>query len=120
MASRPVVLPEHVRELIGILLWKITEADGKYNTRYRTQSALTCEDRTQLRHEHVYQRSKMIDALLQAELQDVEQILQSAVACTVTVQEHLSLNQFDEEYGWERYRKAGLVVIDMLNGERFV
>ena len=57
----PEVLPEHVRELIDCLLWKITEADGKWNTRYKTIGALECIDKKQLRHEHVYQKAKMIE-----------------------------------------------------------
>jgi hypothetical protein len=42
LASRgPGVLLPHLRELLTILLWKITEADSsKYKTRYQSRAAL--------------------------------------------------------------------------------
>lgn len=112
------ILPEHVRALIDTLLWKMTEADGKYNTRYKSGGALKCIDKSQLRHEHVYQKSKMIEALLNADLEAVDSILNDAIGCTVTVDEHLRLGKYDSEYGWERYRKAGLEVFDAVTGRR--
>jgi hypothetical protein len=114
------VLPEHIRELIDCLLWKITEADGKSNTRYKTSGALKCTDKRLLRHEHVHQKAKMIDALLRAEPSVVDSILQDAIGCIVTADEHESLKMFDGEYGWERYRKAGLEVLDMVTHKRVV
>jgi len=119
-AKAPGVLPEHTRELIDTLLWKITEADGKYNTRYKTGGALECDDKSQLWHEHVYQKSKMIEALLNARSEAVDAILSDATGCTVTVDEHMCLSKFDGEYGWERYRRAGLEVFDTVTRERKV
>src|SRR5215472_5310957 len=95
------VLPEHVRELIDCLLWKITEADGKTNTRFKTSGALGCTDNKLLRHEHVYQKNKMIDALVKCAPGAVDGVLVEAVGCLVTVDEHLRLNKFDSDYGWE-------------------
>jgi hypothetical protein len=60
----------------------------------------------------------MIEALLNAKPEDVDYILKDAVACVVTVDEHERLKQFDNEYGWERYRKAGIEAFDMVTGER--
>jgi hypothetical protein len=37
---------------------------------------------------------------------------QGAVGCTVTTEEAVLLAQFDSDYGWERYRKAGITVLD--------
>ena len=116
----PEILPEHIRELIDCLLWKITEADGKANTRYKTRGALECSDKRLLRHEHVYQKIKMIDALLKAEPGAVDSILQDAIGCIVTADEHEHLKMSDGEYGWERYRKAGLEVLDMVTHTRVV
>jgi hypothetical protein len=57
----------------------------------------------------------MIDELLEAASEDaIEGILACAVGCTVTLDEHSRLHCFDDEYGWERYRKAGIVVLDTL------
>jgi hypothetical protein len=61
----------------------------------------------------------MIEALLQAKSEDVDEILRNAVGCTVTKEEHTLLEQFKHLDGWERYRQAGMVVIDMETGQPF-
>ncbi|MGA1988899.1 MAG: hypothetical protein ABSG72_21705 [Candidatus Sulfotelmatobacter sp.] len=116
---KPEVLSAHYRELLSILLWKITEAEcsNKHQTRFQSQGALDSGDKSKLRHDHVFQRSKMIVALEKAAPQGVGDILNTAVACTVTVEEHARLSQFDDEYGWERYRKAEITVIDTQTGK---
>jgi hypothetical protein len=116
----PEILPEHVRELIDCLLWKITEADGKWNTRHKTIGALECIDKKLLRHEHVYQKAKMIEALLKAGPGGVDGVLRDAIGCIVTKDEHDRLERFAGEYGWERYRKAGLEVQDMITHKRLI
>jgi hypothetical protein len=117
--KKPEVLSAHYRELLTILLWKITEAESsKHKTRFQSQGALDSSDKSKLRHDHVFQRSKMIVALEKAAPQDVDDILNTAVACTVTVEEHDHLSRFDDEYGWERYRKAKIAVIDTQTGKR--
>jgi hypothetical protein len=119
--KHPDVLPVHSTELLSALLWKVTEAEShKYKTRFQTKGAIDCSDKTQLRHEHVFQRGKMIAALEIAAPHEVDDILKNAVGCTVTKEEHFLLMRFDDEYGWERYRKAGLVVIDPQTGERLI
>lgn len=112
----PDVMEEHVGRLLGELVWKLTEADGKYATKYKTTGAINCSDKSQLRHEHVYQRAKMIDALLNGQTHEVDGILNDAIGCTVTIDEHRRLENCDHEYGWERYRKAGLQVVDTATG----
>jgi ribosomal protein L16 Arg81 hydroxylase len=116
---KPEILSGHYRELLSTLLWKITEAESqKYKTRFQTQGAIECSDKGKLRHEHVYQRKQMIARLLNAKPEEVDGILEKAVGCTVTIDEHSRLAKWDDEYGWDRYRKAGLVVIDTATGER--
>lgn len=119
---KPEIMSQHCRELLTVLLWKLTEAEShnKYKTRYQTQGAIACRDAIKLRHEHVHQRSKMIDRLLKAEPDEVDNIVAAAVGCTVTIDEHARLAEWDDEYGWDRYRKAGLVVIDTASGERWI
>jgi hypothetical protein len=63
-------------------------------------------------HEHVYQRRKMIEALIQAKPEAVDHILKNAIGCLVTVDEHERLRPFGQEYGWDRYRRAGIAVMD--------
>jgi hypothetical protein len=110
----------HLHELLGILLWKITEADGKYNTRHKSHAARNCADKTLWRHDHVYTKKKMIDALLRAEPNEVSGILKNVIGCTVTLAEHNDLTKYDDEYdGWERYRKASVSGQNIETGEQF-
>jgi hypothetical protein len=116
------VLPFHYRQLLSVLLWKITEAEtSKYKTRFQSRGALdSCNKAKRLRHEHVFQRSKMVAVLEKAAPHQVDDILKKAIGCTVTVEEHNRLSKFDEEYGWSRYRKAKIMVIDTQTGKRMI
>src|SRR5271154_1761110 len=91
--DRPEVLPKHLEELIDKMLWKITEADGKYNTRYRSDRASRCGNAKLLAHEHVYPKKAMIKRLHSAKSEeDIDQILSTAVGCTVMRDENLLLH----------------------------
>jgi len=105
----------HKRELLSVCVWKLTEARpaSKYALRYRTPDALTGEGA--LGHEHVHQRARLVAALLAGE-EPIETIVARAVACTVTRAEHGRLDRYKDCDGWERYRRAGLRVIDTLAG----
>lgn len=120
--KNPDVLAVHRRELLSILLWKITLAESsKCKARLRTQGATSSSKKIKLEHDHVFQRAKMIAALEKAALQEVDGILKNAVGCVVTKKEHARLSEFDNKYhGWDRYRKARLTVIDTETGERVV
>jgi hypothetical protein len=59
----------------------------------------------------------MVKALLKATPDEVEDIVGVAIGCTVTKDEHLTLNQFKSWDGWERYLRAGITVMDMETGE---
>jgi hypothetical protein len=113
----PDVLEKHIRDLLDTALWKYTEADGKYKTRYQSAGALQCKDESQLRHEHVYPRSKLIDALMRKP-EESDQTLILALGCTVTNDEHGRLTPFDKKHkGWDRYRQAAVTVFDMQTGK---
>ncbi len=118
LANRsPEMIEKHQRELLRVLLWKITEAEGdKYETRFQSQGAQKVREKGKLRHDHVYQCSQMIDKLLVAKPEDVDGILNMAIGCTVTLAEHTHLNKFDSYYGWERYKRAGIPVTNIESG----
>jgi hypothetical protein len=108
--------PPQRREVIGLALWWVTEAEsGKYNTRYRSRASL--EPGADLRHNHVYERAKMTDQLL-AHPDQIDSLLDRAVGCVVTKAEHDKLTAVSRAQpqleGWDRYRAAGIEVIDML------
>ncbi len=108
---------EHKRELLSICLWKITEADGKWNLRYRSEGAQYLSGNEGLRHEHVFTRKHLIDRLLSGE--GLESVLADAIACVVTATEAKVLDRVSDEFqGWDRYRKAGIRVLDLVTGDR--
>lgn len=52
-----------------------------------------------------------------AEPERIAEILDSATACLVTEEEHRRLNVLPPDTeGWDRYRAAGITVIDMATG----
>ena len=119
LERKPEVLPTHYKQLLTILLWKITEAEStKYRTRFQSGGAQTCGDKAKLRHDHVFQREKMIAELMKAAPEEIDGILKKAVACTVTEEEHNRLREYDGEYGWERYRRAGIRVFNTETDEQ--
>lgn len=104
------VLPGHKRSLISRMIWKITEAHGKYNTQFCSEGAL--QDAGNFRHDHVTTRKNLIDRLMKSPF-DFESILKDAIGCTVTTVEHKNLSDLaDEIIGWDRYKKAGVRVFD--------
>jgi hypothetical protein len=115
LANNCPALSDHVEDMIDTLLWRITEADGKQNLIYKSSGAIAAlagRNKSKTIHEHVYQRRKMIDALIQAKPEAVDHILKDAIGCLVTVDEHERLRPFDREYGWDRYRRADIAVMD--------
>jgi hypothetical protein len=111
------LLPEHRRMVIDAALWKITEAESrhKHRTRFCSQAVFSSPD-CECRHDHVFQRAKMIDDLIASGPDAVDEIAAKAVACTVTREEHLALNRYKQLDGWQRYRQVGITVIDARSG----
>lgn len=102
------ILEAHKRELLSVCIWKITEADGKWNVRFRSEKALT--ESPNLRHEHVFERKELIDRLLSEE--SIESVIRDAKACIVTQEEHIALSK-QSGSGWDRYRGAKIKVFDL-------
>lgn len=106
--------------LIKEAIWYLTEAEGvnKHKTRYCTVKALSGAEK--MNHEHVYQMRHLIQALLENPAAS-DEILEKAIACTVTVSEHSQLGAISRMHphldGWERYAHAEIIVIDTVTGE---
>lgn len=105
----------HRKRMLKEVLWWISEADGKYSTRYRSKAvvALAQTDPSsteKVQHEHVFPKAKVAGELLKraAELlsnpQELESILDSTVGCVVLASEHRTLD--DKAVGWKRYAKV--------------
>ena len=121
LLQMPGLIPEHRREFLKLALWKVTEAESlnKYKTQLRSQAACGCASGTKLQHDHVFQRSLMVDVLLTASPETIDDTLKSAVGCTITKDEHTRLGGFKHLDGWDRYRAAQIVVIDTETGMPF-
>lgn len=118
----PPSLVVYKREALDRLLWNITEIDGKYRTRYRSEGALDIDRREDrrlrpagqrlLRHEHVYTRAWLLTQLIERP-EDAAAILDLAIGCVVTKSEHGLLSSARDVEGWARYRVAGVRVFDL-------
>ncbi len=109
--KRQTLYPSHVDELLSIAIWKFTEANGKYTTCFITRAALDSA-RSDIQHEHVIPRLTLRKAMM-IHPNRLEQIMRLAIGCTVTKSEHRRLGN---EFGWERYRAAGVEVISRQSG----
>src|SRR6266849_1928316 len=120
--NNPAIFPTHHRELLSVLLWKITLAESsKYKTCFQSEGARGSSGKVKLQHDHVFQQSKMIAKLMKVRGHKVDVILKKAFGCTVTSKEHTRLSKFDKKYdGWARYRKARIKVIDTQTDKRVV
>jgi hypothetical protein len=101
----------HKKDLLDICIWQITEIDGKFNTRYRSEGAMVEHNFSVLRHEHVNQRKYLINRVLTDK--DVNSFVAMSVACLVTKEEHELLSH--SFIGWDRYKNAEINVYDLLN-----
>ena len=110
-ADGPILDP-HRRRLLSTTVWKMTEADDKHNLRYRSRAALDAASKSDVRHEHVIPRAVLVQRMID-EPHRVAEILSEAVACLVTKEEHRRLGRGS---GWERYKLAGIEVVDMVDG----
>ena len=113
------LLDDHKRGIINGMLWAITEARGKYTTRYRSKAALDAPKDAKLQHEHVIPRKALIDAIMH-EPERARDIARTAIGCVVTREEHRKLAAVDRTqrlHAWERYTAAGITVIDTDNPE---
>jgi hypothetical protein len=72
------LLDEHRHQLLSVAVWKHTEADGKFTTRFRSEGALEVSDSSMLNHEHVYPRKWLRERML-AEPSRVEEIISRPV-----------------------------------------
>ena len=107
LASKEL-LTKHRKKMLSEVLWLISEADGKYSTRYRSVEVVRLASKepnssTKIQHEHVFPRKKITERILQNPAL-LDQLLSETVACVVTEQEHKCLKNSKE--GWQRYEEV--------------
>jgi len=116
--NNPNITKKHKKEVINIMLWNVSQIDGKYSVQYRSEGVLHDEDE-KVQHEHVITRKEIVNSLLEHPDQ-VKEILEQVLACIVTESEHKKLSLVKDAKGWERYEKAGIKVFDMVTNERII
>jgi hypothetical protein len=102
------------RVLVNALLWQITVAHGKYKTRFRSEEVINGRVALhELRHDHVFTRQGLLDRLLSepVDAERVEQILNRAIACTISKSEHDQLNPHKDSVGWKRYIRCPTIKV---------
>ncbi|MDR3611328.1 MAG: hypothetical protein P4L27_12250 [Ignavibacteriaceae bacterium] len=99
------------RKVIDYLLWNITGAFGKFNTKYISDGAKISHGEL-LNHEHVFTKKGLIQRIL-AEPDNLETILKDAIGCIVTKEEHDRLNKEKNVEGWQRYINAKIKVWEL-------
>ena len=99
--------------------WKYGTCDGDTMVQFATPEAITGEG--ELRRDHVYPLARTIE-LLKPRWGDTKYALslleERSMVCGVTKAQHSQLGKFDVELdGFERYRAAGLTVVDRVTGD---
>jgi hypothetical protein len=118
--SSDELLHEHRKKMLKEVLWLITEANGKYSTRYRSEEVvrLALEEpasEVPIRHEHVYPRATVANEILKRRDEfrkhpvRLDELLDESVGCIVTANEHDKL--LEDGAGWKRYKRVP--VLDM-------
>lgn len=110
------MLPAHRKHLLKLAQWWVTEADGKWKTRFRSVEVvrLARDDplsEVRINHEHVYGRAQLADRMLR-DHEQASEILELCVGCVVTVEEHGRLTAERNAQGWDRYVEAKVPVLD--------
>lgn len=110
------ILPEHKRLVLSRLQWFISNADGKYRTRFRSKLVvdLATEDPSstvKINHEHVFTRREVTAKLISSP-DSIDTLLDEVIGCIVTKEEHDRMPR--NLSGWDRYFAAGIIVLDML------
>src|SRR6267378_404891 len=99
VASNESILELHRTKVISLAQWFVSEADGKYTTRYRSKvvyELATNEPMStvKINHEHVYARQDLAVQLLRGP-ERVDELFYQILGCIVTSEEHDRLPKTD-------------------------
>jgi hypothetical protein len=98
-------------------IWEVAVATGGFCARYRSEAVIQTVG-AKIQRDHIFKKKALITELLGPN-PDIEKIIERGRCCIVTTDEHRKLHDVDESLdGWERYRVAGIVVYDMLDGKK--
>jgi hypothetical protein len=115
-------------DILRRLLYGWTQAipKNRHATKFRSIGALgRAHEPGNFIHEHVFTRKTIANALLKKENQNkTREILDLAIACTVTIEEDRALRAEEKRakaekrslVGWQRYKEAKIRVFDTIEG----
>lgn len=110
------------KRMVGYVIWEVaTYLNGNFKGRYRSKGVLA--PGATIQRDHVNQKARIIERLL-ANPDQADSILGDLVHCVVTKEEHDRLTAYSKMNsdvdGWDRYRMAGVEVMDMLTGKQLI
>jgi|SRR3989338_1335298 len=105
------ILLQHKKEFLNYTIWKVTEANGRRNTRFVSKGVW--KGNKPIEHEHVIPRKELVRLMLKNP-KKVKKILESSLGCLVTKKEHGLLTRKGTGNGWSRYRSVRIKVYDRL------
>ncbi|MFL6257199.1 MAG: hypothetical protein ACJ74T_19500 [Pyrinomonadaceae bacterium] len=110
------------KRIVGYVIWEVaTYLHGNFKGRYRSKGAMT--PGAVIQRDHVNQKARIIERML-ANPDQVDARLSDLVHCVVTKEEHERLTAYSKSNpeidGWDRYRMAGVEVMDMLTMEQII
>lgn len=111
-----------IRTIIQEPVWKHGTCDGENNVMYATPEAIanTSTDNSAIKRDHVFTMAKTTAMLLDhwGDTDYAIKVLEErSVTCFVTRAQFSQLKKFDDIFdGFERYRAAGITIIDRSTG----
>ena len=106
---------EYKKSLMHNMIWKISGANGKDKTLYCSMKALKGNEEVQ--HEHIFTIDSIKKRFLKYsnDKNEFDRTVSLIIGCSVTKTEHKELTKlgYTKIIGWERYKKAGIKVLDM-------
>ena len=109
------------KRILKQAIWEVAYATGNMQSRFlgRYRSELVVQNiGLKLERDHVHQMANLLQELLRQDC-DLQSIIQRSECCIITREEHLRLTALPKAIDvWERYRQAGIVVMDMQTGQR--
>jgi hypothetical protein len=110
------------KRMVGYVIWEMAEyLNGNFKGRYRSKGAMI--PGVVIQRDHVNQKARIIERML-ANPDQIDAMLSDLVHCLVTKEEHKRLTAISKSNldidGWNRYRMAGVEVMDMLTMEQII
>lgn len=119
IVSNNLATERHIKKFLDLVVWLVTEKDGKYNQRFISIGVKNKISVEKPILEHVNTRKSVIKMMIEKP-NNIDSILKNIKSCLVTKEEHYILNNIDESVkGWDRYKRAGIKVYDKLE-EKFL